>query len=100
MRRVVLLAACLGMAACGGGGAQSPPSHGGGADHAAASQSGAPASGDSVVDRCVAKADGDPAEMMLCLATHHVQVSDSIRTCVSGVRESAQLIACMRKFSR
>jgi hypothetical protein len=88
MKRVALLAVCLGLAACGGG---TSPSHRG---HAVA------ASGDAVVDGCVHQAGGDPAELMLCLASHHVEVSDSIRGCVSGVRDSDRLIACIRSYAR
>ena len=88
MKRAALLAVCLGLAACGGA---TPASHRG---HAVA------ASGGAVVDGCVRRADGDPAELMLCLASHHVEVSDSIRTCVSGVRDSDRLIACIRSYAR
>ena len=90
MRRAALLVACLGMTACGGGEKPSSP-HG---SHAVA------AAGGSVVDGCVKRADRDPAELMLCLASHHIEVSDSIRTCVSGVRDSDRLIACIRKYAR
>ncbi|HEY6887125.1 MAG TPA: hypothetical protein VI300_05070, partial [Solirubrobacter sp.] len=89
MRRAALLVACLGMAACGGGGARPSPPQGGVAA----------ASGGSVVDGCVKQADGDPAELMLCLASHHIEVSDSIRTCVSGVRDSDRLITCIRRYA-
>ncbi|MDA0161512.1 hypothetical protein OM076_14645 [Solirubrobacter ginsenosidimutans] len=92
MKRAALLVACLGMAACGGGGARPSPSHGGG--HAVA------ASGGSVVDGCVKAADGDPAELMLCLASHHIEVSETIRGCVSGVRDSDRLITCIRRYAR
>ena len=89
MRRAALLAVCLGVAACGGGGPQPSPPHGG-----------TPARHASVADACVRQADGDPAEMSLCLASHHIVVKDSVRGCVHDVRDKDQLIECLREAAR
>ncbi len=46
------------------------------------------------------QANGDPAEMSLCLAAHHILVKDSVRTCVHGVRDKDQLIECLREAAQ
>jgi hypothetical protein len=75
-----LLAVCLTAAACGGAAKTTPHT--------------------SVADRCAQQAKGDPAEMSLCLASHHIIVPDSVRSCVRGVRDGAKLIECLREAAR
>ena len=74
------LAACLTIAACGSSAPR--PAHA------------------SVADGCVRQANGDPAEMSLCLASHRIVVKASVRTCVRGVRDKDQLIECLRKAAQ
>jgi hypothetical protein len=79
MRRVLIGAVCLGVAAC--------------------SATPAPKAG-SVPDRCASAAKGDPAEMSLCLASHHIVVRDSVRGCVKGERDRSKLIECLREAAQ
>ncbi|WP_028063946.1 hypothetical protein [Solirubrobacter soli] len=86
MRRALILAACLGMAACGGGGAASSPPHGGG----------------TVADRCADQANGDPAKMTLCLARHHVAVAigERARPCLRKTHGGDGVIDCLKAAAR
>jgi hypothetical protein len=77
MKRALLL--CLLFAGCGG---TSKPAH------------------SSYAEICATASQGDPAEMSLCLARHHIILSDSVRACVTGVRDRAKLIACMKEAAR
>ena len=103
MRRLSLLATCVLVSACGGGGGKaSPPdaarsSSAPSRAHAAAPPTSGPT---AVADRCAKQAKGDPAEMMLCFASHHVQVPDSIRTCVKGVRDRSAINKCLEAAAR
>jgi anthranilate/para-aminobenzoate synthase component II len=95
-RAAALLAATLtlGLGGCGGASTRAatspgprPPASGG---HAA------------IIGRCSARADGDPAALGLCLASHHVVVpgGGGITRCMQAANTRADVTACLARAAR
>jgi uncharacterized membrane protein len=87
-------AVTLGLAAAGCGGSAASMTSG-----ATSERSAGPGARTAIVGRCAAQANGDPAAMGLCLASHGVTVPSQgkLVTCAEAANTRAEVTACLTK---